>query len=67
MSKLLADTDLPAPKDGLGCKLGIDAGDSLGVEPPDKLPALLRLGLLAGLALEGLVKGFGNEDGREGA
>lgn len=64
--KLLADADLLTPNDVFGCKLlGVVAGDSLGVEPPDKLSALLREVLLAGLALAGLVKGFGNEDGRE--
>jgi len=65
--KLLADTDLPPPSDVFGCKPpGVVAGDSLGVEPPDKLSALLLEGLLAGLALTGLVKGLGNDDGREG-
>jgi len=66
--KLLAEADLLPPRDFLGCKLlGVVHGDSLGVEPPDKLSALFRRGLLAVVAVEGLVSGFGSEDGRSTA
>jgi len=66
--KLLAEADLLPTRDFLGCKpLGVVAGDSLGVEPPDKLSALFRRGLLAVVAVEGLASGFGNEDGRSTA
>lgn len=66
--KLLADADLLTPRGVFGCKPpGVVEGDSLGVEPPDKLSALLREGLLAVEALEGLINGFGNDDGRSTA